>query len=85
MKKLKKVESTLRFRNGEFRRKSFKFRHVESIVLATFFKGNKEDVEREPRAATDVHTPNSGSASTVESSTFLGDPVAFDTAAATLA
>ena len=43
MKKLKKVESTLRFRNGDFRRKSFKFRHVHGIVLATFFKGNKED------------------------------------------
>ena len=43
MKKLKKVESTLRFRNGEFRRKSNDVRHVESIVLATFFKGNKED------------------------------------------
>ena len=43
MEKPKKVESTLRFRNDDFRRKSFKFRHVESIVLATFFKGNKED------------------------------------------
>ena len=47
MKKLKKVESSLRFRNGEFRRKSNDVRHVESIVLATFFKGNKEDGEKE--------------------------------------
>ena len=49
MKKRGKVESALRFRSDDFRRKSFGLRHVMRYFFSTFFMSNKED-ERDSRS-----------------------------------